>query len=62
MQLPKLVDWSRTMEALHDIQHVSRGQGCSITIVVVIEVLVRELLIQHFFKFLDKLSASPGTS
>ncbi len=45
MQLANLVHWSKTMEALHDIQNVSGAHGCSIAIVLVIQVLVRELLI-----------------
>ncbi len=44
------------MEGLHDIQHVSGAHRCRIAVVVVIQVLVRELLIletQRNYRFLD---------
>jgi hypothetical protein len=59
MYLPNLVDWSKTMEILHDIQHVPGAQGCRITIIEVFQVLVGELLIlqeqrlQRFLKIID---------
>ncbi len=48
MQLQNLVDQvdqSMMMETLHDIQHVPWVLGCHITIVIVIQVIVRQLLI-----------------
>ena len=68
MQLTKLVNRSKTMEALHEIQHVPGAQACCIAIVEVIQVFVRQLLIletqrlQRFFKVLNKqVTPPPGT-
>ncbi len=58
MLLAKLVNLGETMEGLHDIQHVSGANRCSLAAVVVIQVLVRELLImemQRHHSFLDIL-------
>ncbi len=58
MLLAKLVNWGETMEGLHDIQHVSWAHRCSLAVVVVIQVLVRELLIlktQRHYRFLNVL-------
>ncbi len=59
MLLAKLVNWDETMEGLHDIQHVSWAHRCSHAVLVVIQVLVRELLIletQRHYRFLDVLA------
>ncbi len=45
MLLAKLVNRGETMEGLHDIQHVAGAHVCRLAVVVVIQVLVRELLI-----------------
>ncbi len=58
MLLAKLVNWDEMMERLHDIQHVSGAHRCRLAVVVVIQVLVRELLIletQRHYSFLDVL-------
>ena len=61
MHLAKLVNWSKMMEALHEIQHVPGAQAGCIAIIEVIQVFVRQLLIletqrlQRFFKAIDKL-------
>ncbi len=56
MLLAKLVNRGETMEGLHDIQHVAWAHVCCLAVVVVIQVLVRELLIlerQRHYRFLD---------
>ncbi len=56
MLLAKLVNRGETMEGLHEIQHVAGAYGCRLAVVVVIQVLVRELLIletQRHYRFLD---------
>ncbi len=58
MLLAKLANWGEMMEGLHDIQHASWAHRCSLAVVVVILVLVRELLIletQRHHSFLDVL-------
>ncbi len=65
MLLAKLVNRGETMEGLHDIQHVSRAHRCCLAVVVVIQVLVRELLVletqRHycFLNVLEKDTISP---
>ena len=70
MHLAKLVNWSKTMEALHEIQHVPGAQaGCITIIEVIIQGFVRQLLIletqrlQRVLQVLDKQipPASPWT-
>ncbi len=55
MLLAKLVNRGETMEGFHDIQHVAGAHVCRLAVVVVIQVLVRELLIletQRHYSFL----------
>jgi hypothetical protein len=59
MDLSELPDRTQPVEAIHDVKHMFGAQGSGVSVVQIVEILVRELLIlqgqrlKSFAKFFE---------